>query len=161
MYIYIYLFIFFFLSKELFYFDEELLVVLSFFTVFTSLYQILSGIISTELDNRCNVIYNQFLSYLKAKRDLLDLVYMYYQKRNIILFNKFINLLSSTIQLIQTKFILKFTSLMYWYQRFTISKLIALILLENSFLKKDFSNLIFSNKTNNIEFFIDNLLLKN
>jgi hypothetical protein len=108
---FIYLFVCIFLSKELFFFDEEFLVVLSFFTVFTLLFQSLGVIVAAELDSRYNSIYNQFLGFLKAKKELLELVHLYYQKRNYQLFLKFLEITKHIVIYLQEKYINKVISL--------------------------------------------------
>jgi len=109
--VYLYLFIFIFFSKEFFYFDEELLVVFSFFIVFSFLFKSLSLIISNELDLRSKNIFDQFSTFLKLKADILSLVYSYYKKRQEFLFFKLNKILKSLSYFILNFYSLKINSL--------------------------------------------------
>lgn len=71
-----------FVSKELYYFDEEFLVVVSFFTVFTVLFRLLSSIIARELDNRSYQIYDQFKTYSYIQKQSCYTLSSFYEQRS-------------------------------------------------------------------------------
>lgn len=154
------LFITLFLSKELFFFDEEFLVVTSFFIIFSILYQVLSSIISLELDERNRLIYDQFLNYLKTKKNTLTLIYLYYEKRNLShLFWDFSFLINTIILIIKEYYKNKAVALFYWKQRLIITKLLQIMIAENLYMRKIILNLLLENKELNITFLNENLLL--
>lgn len=157
--IYLYFFLFLFISKEFFYFDEELLVVFSFFIVFSFLFKTLSSIIALELDSRSKLILDQFLAFLKLKKEILDLVFFYYKKRQSLLKTKVINLLKRLSFISYRIYFLKLIAFGKWYQRFILSKLLLIVFLENSYFKKEVLNLILNKEGLNIEFFSEFLLL--
>lgn len=157
--IYFYFFLFLFISKEFFYFDEELLVVFSFFVVFSFLFKTLSSIIALELDSRSKVILDQFLTFLKLKKEILDLVFFYYKKRQSLLKIKLTNLIKRLSYISYKLYFSKLLAFSKWYQRFILSKLLLIVFLENSYFKKEVLNLIFNKESLNIEFFSEFLLL--
>lgn len=157
--IYFYFFLFVFISKEFFYFDEELLVVFSFFVVFSFLFKTLSSVIALELDTRSKLILDQFLTFLKLKKEILDLVFFYYKKRQNLLKIKVINLIKRLSYISYKIYFLKLIAFSKWYQRFILSKLLLIVFLENSYFKKEVLNLILNKENLNIEFFSEFLLL--
>ena len=106
-------FIFIFFSKELFFFDEELLVVFSFFIIFITLFYLLKSLISSELETRSNLIYVQFLEYLKAKKDLLNLMLFFYNQRTSSLILKLIETFEDFSLIIQNNFKIYLNSLIF------------------------------------------------
>lgn len=107
------LFIFFFLSKELFFFDEELLVVFSFFVIFFLLFFLIKSLILMELETRSAVIFNQFTSYLNAKKDLLNLTLLFYKQRTANFYLNFVNTLDDFSLIFKTNYAVYVSSLVY------------------------------------------------
>lgn len=148
-------FLLIFISKELFFFDEELLVVLSFFLVFSTLFRLLSTLISSELENRKSIIFQQFIDYLSIKKELIELVIIFYEKRLDTLLFKFLDILIYFVCFMQEKMLNDFISLTFGYYRFILNKLTILTLLEDISYKKEILNLTIENhQEKSLDFFL-------
>ncbi len=148
-------FLLIFISKELFFFDEELLVVLSFFLVFSTLFRLLSTLISSELENRKSIIFQQFIDYLSIKKELIELVIIFYEKRLDTLLFKFLDILIYFVCFMQEKMLNDFISLTFGYYRFILNKLTILTLLEDLSYKKEILNLTIENhQEKSLDFFL-------
>lgn len=147
-------FIFIFFSKELFFFDEELLVVFSFFIIFITLFYLLKSLISSELETRSNLIYVQFLEYLKAKKDLLNLMLFFYNQRTSSLILKLIETFEDFSLIIQNNFKVYLNSLIFWSHRSIVSQLMTTLTFENLYLKKEIlSVVLLANLESRVNFF--------
>lgn len=73
--------IFAWLAKEIFYFDEEFLVVCSFFLVFGALVNASSGMVTAELDSRINILQAQILSIYRLRTEILKSLVNSYKLR--------------------------------------------------------------------------------
>lgn len=154
-------FIFIFFSKELFFFDEELLVVFSFFIIFITLFYLLKSLISSELETRSNLIYVQFLEYLKAKKDLLNLMLFFYNQRTSSLILKLIETFEDFSLIIQNNFKVYLNSLIFWSHRSIVSQLINTLTFENLYLKKEIlSVVLLANLESRVNFFGNQITIK-
>ncbi len=154
-------FIFIFFSKELFFFDEELLVVFSFFIIFITLFYLLKSLISSELETRSNLIYVQFLEYLKAKKDLLNLMLFFYNQRTSSLILKLIETFEDFSLIIQNNFKIYLNSLIFWSHRSIVSQLINTLTFENLYLKKEIlSVVLLANLESRVNFFGNQITIK-
>lgn len=154
-------FIFIFFSKELFFFDEELLVVFSFFIIFITLFYLLKSLISSELETRSNLIYVQFLEYLKAKKDLLNLMLFFYNQRTSSLILKLIETFEDFSLIIQNNFKVYLNSLIFWSHRSIVSQLMTILTFENLYLKKEIlSVVLLANLESRVNFFGNQITIK-
>jgi len=68
-------------SKEIFVFNEELLIVFSFLVFLFLVYSLISNQVGVELDLRANNIKQEFDFYVKIHKDTLNYLLLYYNKQ--------------------------------------------------------------------------------
>ena len=143
-----------FLSKEFFYFDEEFVVVLSFFIIFFSLFNFTRSLVYSELESRSNQIFKNFKNFYEIKTQLLNNLESYYKIRNKYLLNKFLIFINNIIYFLNELVNVKILSLVYNVNRYITSSLNNIVLLENNYLKTNVNNNILSLVNDKETFFL-------